>query len=88
MLQYGEPLPKHFGAMDCITVDNGVISVATSWGEVRTAPMPSHDGKYTACLTDYGDGSVNLLTLSEPSAKEYIVCDDEGNDIGKLVDLF
>jgi hypothetical protein len=70
-----------------IKIVNGICEVHTSWGEIRKAPLPTKVGEYTACLIDYGNGSVNLLTLTEPSAAEYILQDEDGTDIGKLVDV-
>lgn len=87
LLVYGEDLPEPFSKMDRIEIADGKCRVHTSWGEVREAPIPQKDGEYTAVLVDYGDGSVNLLTLTEKSAEEYIVVGDDGQDIGKLVDL-
>ena len=84
VLQFGQPIHEHFATMENITVKDGMCKVATSWGEVREAPMPTRE-EYTAVLIDYGDG-VNLLTLSEPSAEEYIVQKD-GKDIGRLLDV-
>ena len=80
-------IPEHFAKNPSITVKDGVCSVLTSWGETSEAPVPVKAGNYTAVLIDYRDGSVNLLTLSEESAKAYIVVDENGNDIGRLTDI-
>lgn len=54
----------------------------TDWGgEVRVGTI----GQAFWC--QYGVGDVNILAITEPSAAEYIVSVD-GQDIGKLVDLF
>lgn len=82
-----KPIPEHFAKNPSITVKNGMCSVLTSWGEISEAPVPVKAGTYTAVLIDYRDGSVNLLTLSEESAKAYIVVDENGNDIGRLTDI-
>jgi hypothetical protein len=79
-------IPEYFAKMPNIQLVDGFCEVHTNWGEVRKAPLPTKVGTYTACLIEYNDGSVNLLTLTEPSAAEYILQDAEGNDIGYLID--
>ena len=54
----------------------------TDWGnEVRVGEI----GKSFWCL--YGPGDVNILSISEKSAAEYIVSVD-GKDVGTLTELF
>lgn len=56
--------------------------VRTDWGgEVRRGEIRH------ALWVRYGEKDVNILALSEPSASEYIVLDQEGNDVGFLTDL-
>ncbi len=53
----------------------------TDWGEIRTGRI----GQALWC--QYGEKDVNILDLHEKSAAEYIVSDENGNDIGILTDL-
>lgn len=86
LLVCGGTLNEHFAKIGNISIVDGECRVQTSWGEVRTAPIPKSKDEHTAVLIDYGDGGVNLLTLSEKSAEEYIVAGANG-DIGKLLDI-
>lgn len=78
------PLPRYFSAKQSVSIRNMVCMVQTSWGELRTSRIP--ETGCDAILIEYEDGGVNILTLSEPSASDYIV-EVDGKDIGKLVDL-
>ncbi len=56
--------------------------IRTDWGgDVRTGTI----GQAFWCL--YGPGDINILDINEPSAQEYVVSVD-GEDVGRLVDLF
>ena len=87
LLTYDNPLPEHFENMDNIIIENGKCHVHTSWGEIRKCPMPKNENEHIAILIDYGNGDVNLLTLSEKSVEEYIVVGENGEDIGYLTDI-
>lgn len=78
-------LPEYFRVKKSITIDDsGTCHVETSWGETRKSKLPENG--CNAVLVEYEDGGVNILTLSEPSAHEYLV-ELNGKDTGKLVDL-
>ena len=87
VLEYGKSLPKHFATIENVTVKDGICKVATRWGEVKKVPMPTREDELTGVLIDYRDGSFNLITLTDPCAKEYIVQNEKGEDIGFLVDI-
>lgn len=87
LLVYGKPLPEHFSNNDSIKFVDNECQVHTSWGEVRKVSLPKNETDYVAIVIDYGGGDVNLLTLSEKSADEYIVMDENGEDVGKLTDI-
>lgn len=61
-------------------VDNS-WGIVTSWGEERYGEI----GK--AVFVEYGPGNINIVALSEESAKEYTVFVD-GEKQGNLVDYF
>jgi len=79
------PLPHYFSDKQAVSIRNMVCFVQTSWGEVRTSRIPETGCE--AVLVEYEDGGVNILTLSEPSAADYFVVGEDGEDAGKLVDL-
>ena len=56
--------------------------IRTDWGgDVRVGTI----GQAFWC--EYAPGDINILAITEPSAKEYLVSVD-GEDVGRLVDLF
>lgn len=87
LLVGGKPLNEHFANMECVNVEDGDCKVLASWGEVRTVPMPNAEGVHTGFIVEYGENDINLVTLSEPAAAEYIVVDENGNDVGYLLDI-
>lgn len=87
LLVYGKPLHDHFAKMGNVVITENECHVHTNWGETRKVRLPKNENDYVAIVIDYGDGGVNLLTLSEKSAEEYIVMNENGEDIGKLTDI-
>ena len=87
LIVHGKPLHEHFAKNGSIKIVGNECQVHTSWGEIRKVPMPKDENDHVAVLIDYGNGSVNLLTLSEKSAAEYIVVNDNGEDVGRLTDI-
>ena len=79
------PVPLHFGLKKSLSIRNNHVWVKTSWGEEREHQIPD-DNSCEAVLVEYGDGGINILTLSEESAFEYYV-EIDGHDVGRLVDL-
>ena len=81
-------LPEPFASKKSISfVVTGkymVCEVKTTWGETRTAVLPS-DG-FNAVLVEYEDGGANIVTMSEPSASDYFI-ELDGKTLGKMVDL-
>lgn len=87
LLVYGKPLHDHFAKMGNVVITENECHVHTNWGEIRKVRLPKNENDHVAIVIDYGDGGVNLLTLSEKSAEEYIVMNENGEDIGKLTDI-
>ena len=79
------PLPLYFGVNREICVRNNHVWVRTRDGkEVETQVPSNNDCKHI--VLEETDG-LSLLSLSDPSAESYHV-EVEGNEIGRLVDLF
>ena len=60
-------------------------TIKTSWGESTGFPNECYWVLYG--YNEDGTPDANILTKTEKSFKEYIVCDEDGNDLGWLSEL-
>lgn len=65
--------------------EDGSWTIKTDWGESTGFPGEAYWILYG--IKDDGTPDANILTKSEKSYKEYIVCDEYGKDIGYLSDI-
>lgn len=77
-------LPDFLKGADVRHNPDGSWTIKTSWGESTGFP-----GKAYWVLYGINDGKpdANILTKSEKSYRDYIVCDEDGNDIGLLCEI-
>ena len=80
-----DEFPEFLQGADITHNADGSWSIKTDWGVSTGFPGQAYWIKYGA----KEDGSVdaNILTKSEKSYKDYIVCDEDGNDIGWLAEI-
>ncbi len=64
---------------------DGSWTIKTSWGEITGSPGKAYWVKYG--MTEDGSLDANILTKTEKSYQDYIVCDESGQDIGWLSEL-
>ena len=64
---------------------DGSLTIKTSWGESTGFPGKSYWILYGN--NEDGTPDANILTITEKSFKDYIVCDEDGNDLGWLYEL-
>lgn len=65
--------------------DDGSWTIKTSWGESTGFPGECYWVLYG--INEDGKPDANILTKTEKSFKDYIVCDDDGVDLGWLSEL-
>ncbi len=65
--------------------DDGSWTIKTDWGESTGFPGESYWVRYGT--KEDGSPDANILTKTEKSYNDYIVCDADGNDIGKLAEI-
>lgn len=84
-MKVGESLPEWLEGAPIRHNADGSWTITTPWGESTGFPGKS----YWILYGTNEDGSIdaNILTKSEKSYKDYIVCDDDGNDLGYLAEL-
>lgn len=80
-----EKFPLFLEGADIRHNDDGSWTIKTDWGESTGFPGEAYWVLYGAKK----DGSLdaNILTKTEKSYNDYIVCDDDGQDIGYLVEI-
>ena len=80
-----DEFPEFLQGADIAHNADGSWSIKTDWGVSTGFPGQAYWVKYGT----KEDGSVdaNILTKSEKSYKDYIVCDEDGNDIGWLAEI-
>ena len=64
---------------------NGSWTIKTDWGESTGFPGQAYWVRYGT--KEDGTPDANILTKSEKSYQDYIVCDENGNDIGFLAEI-
>lgn len=64
---------------------DGSWTIKTDWGESTGYPGKAYWVRYGTKAD--GTPDANILTKSEKSYKDYIVCDDSGNDVGFLCEI-
>ena len=65
--------------------DDGSWSIKTEWGTPTGFPGEAYWVLYG--VNPDGTPDANILKKSERSYKDYIVCDESGNDIGLLCEI-
>lgn len=65
--------------------EDGSWSIKTEWGESKGYPYEAYWILYGRKDNNIPDA--NILTKTEKSFKDYIVCDENGNDLGWLSEL-
>lgn len=65
--------------------DDGSWTIKTSWGESTGFPGKCYWVLYG--INEDGTPDANILTKTEKSFKDYIVCDEDGIDLGWLSEL-
>lgn len=64
---------------------NGSWTIKTNWGESTGYPEKAYWVRYGT--NEDGTPDANILTKTEKSYKDFIVCDEDGNDIGFLCEI-
>ena len=80
-----EGLPSFLFGADIRKNDNGSWTIKTSWGESTGFPGESYWVLYGR--NEDGTPDANILTITEKSFKDYLVCDESGKDLGWLSEL-
>lgn len=65
--------------------DDGSWTIKTDWGESTGFPGKAYWVRYGT--KEDGSPDANILTKSEKSYRDYIVCDEDGNDVGFLAEI-
>ena len=80
-----DEFPEFLEGADIKHNPDGSWSIKTDWGESTGFPGEAYWVKYGT----KEDGSIdaNILTKTEKSYSEYIVCDSDGQDIGLLCEI-
>lgn len=85
MLVTDEEIPSFLSGADIRKNDDGSWSIKTSWGESTGFPGECYWILYG--INEDGTPDANILTKTEKSFKDYIVCDEDGEDLGWLSEL-
>lgn len=80
-----DEFPEFLSGADVRRNDDGSWTIKTGWGESSGFPGKCYWVLYG--MNDDGTPDANILTKTEKSFKDYIVCDDEGVDLGWLYEL-
>lgn len=83
--QVSDELPEFLNGADVRRNEDGSWTIKTDWGESTGYPGEAYWVLYGQ--KEDGRPDANILTKSEKSFTDYIVCDDNGNDIGWLCEL-
>ena len=79
-----EELPSFLFGAETRRNDDGSWTIKTSWGESTGFPGECYWVLYGK--NEDGTPDANILTKSEKSFNDYLVCDEKGNDICKLAE--
>jgi hypothetical protein len=80
-----EEFPEFLKGADITHHPDGSWSIKTDWGVSTGFPGQAYWVRYGT--KDDGTPDANILTKTEKSYKDYIVCDEDGNDIGSLSEI-
>ena len=80
-----EALPSFLFGAKVKKNDNGSWTIKTSWGESTGFPGECYWVLYGK--NEDGTPDANILTRTEKSFKDYLVCDENGEDLGWLSEL-
>lgn len=80
-----ETFPLFLEGADIRHNDDGSWTIKTSWGESTGFPGKAYWVRYGT--TEDGRPDANILTKTEKSYNDYIVCDKSGKDIGYLAEI-
>lgn len=78
-------IPDFLEGADIRKNDDGSWSIRTSWGVSTGFCGEAYWVLYG--INEDGTPDANILTRTEKSFRDYIVCDDMGNDLGSLLEL-
>lgn len=78
-------IPSFLSGADVRKNRDGSWTIKTSWGESTGFPGESYWILYGK--NEDGTPDANILTKTEKSFKDYIVCDEDGTDLGWLSEL-
>ena len=80
-----EEYPEFLEGAEILHNDDGSWTIKTDWGESTGFPGKAYWVRYGT--KEDGTPDANILTKTEKSYKDYIVCNDNGEDIGFLCEL-
>ena len=80
-----DEFPGFLSGADIRRNDDGSWTIKTSWGESTGFPGKCYWVLYG--INEDGTPDANILTKTEKSFKDYIVCDEDGIDLGWLSEL-
>ena len=80
-----EEFPEFLEGADISRNDDGSWSIKTDWGVSTGFPYQSYWVRYGT--KEDGTPDANILTKTEKSYRDYIVCNEDGEDIGWLYEL-
>lgn len=83
--QVSNEIPDFLANANIRKNEDGSWTIKTDWGESTGFPGESYWVLYGQ--KEDGTPDANILTKSEKSFREYLVCDEEGNDIGWLHEI-
>lgn len=85
MLISEEGYPSFLSGADIRRNDDGSWTIKTSWGESSGIPGKAYWVLYG--IDENGKPDANILTVTEKSFRDYIVCDEDGEDLLWLYQL-
>ncbi len=80
-----EQFPEFLEGAPIVRNDDGSWTITTDWGKSTGFPGKAYWIRYGT--KPDGKPDANILTKSEKSYKDYIVCGEDGEDIGYLYEL-
>lgn len=80
-----DEFPEFLSGADIRHNEDGSWTIKTDWGESTGFPGQAYWVRYGSKAD--GTPDANILTKTEKSYLEYVVCDEDGNDIGLLSEI-
>ncbi len=80
-----EEYPEFLKGAEISRNDDGSWSIKTDWGVSTGFPGEAYWVRYGT--KEDGVPDANILTKTEKSYRDYIVCDENGNDLGWLAEI-